>query len=123
FLRNAIAFPVILFIGFDTSSVVVASAFTTVTAVFSHSRANFDFGWMNYLFSTNQLHRWHHSVIPAEADKNFGVGLIVWDLAFGTFYFPQDRSVPEENGLHAEHPYAPSSFFKVLTFPFHGNDQ
>ncbi|MCO5142971.1 MAG: sterol desaturase family protein [Oligoflexia bacterium] len=117
FLRNAIAFPFILMLGFDPNAVLLAATFVTVGGVFSHSRANFNFQYLNYVFSTNHLHRWHHSTIAAEADKNFGVATSIWDLVFGTFYLPKDRPAPEQTGLQDDHPYTPTQFFEVVLYP------
>ncbi len=117
FIRNSTAWPVIFLLGFSPDAVLLATAFVTIGGVFSHSRADLNHGWLNYVFSTNQLHRWHHSVEINESDRNFGVCICLWDLVFGTHYLPKDREVPAATGLHAEHPAVPRSFPQVLAFP------
>ena len=118
FLRNNTAFPITLLIGFHRDAVLMTIAVTAISAICGHSRANFKFGWLNYIFSTNQLHRWHHSIKPKEANNNYGVGLCIWDLVFKTHYLPKDQEAPVNTGLHDEHPYVPSTFLEVLGFPF-----
>lgn len=117
FVRNCFSLPIVITFGFSTEAVMIATAFLAVSGVFSHSRANFRFSWLNYIFSTNQLHRWHHSTVPAESDKNFGVCLSIWDLVFGTWFLPKDREAPAETGLHQEHPWVPTSFAEVMAHP------
>jgi sterol desaturase/sphingolipid hydroxylase (fatty acid hydroxylase superfamily) len=34
---------------------------------------------------TPDVHRVHHSVLPAEANSNFGFNLVIWDRMFGTW--------------------------------------
>lgn len=59
-------------------------------------------GWLNFVFSTNELHRWHHSAAALEGDSNFGRTLVVWDLAFGTFrYQARGDNLPRSIGLYA----------------------
>lgn len=56
-------------------------------------------GWLNYLLSTNELHRWHHSQETDEANCNYGSALIVWDMVFGTFRYRPGRNNPQGIGL------------------------
>ena len=41
---------------------------------------------LNYLFNTPGLHRWHHSMVPEEGNRNYGENLMIFDLMFGTFF-------------------------------------
>ena len=54
------------------------------------------------LFATPDLHRYHHSSLPAETDSNFGNLLIVWDRLFGTLTRPRADG-PERLGLGKAH--------------------
>ena len=47
------------------------------------------FGWLNFVFNTPGLHRWHHSMDLREGNKNYGENLVCWDLLFGTFANPE----------------------------------
>jgi len=116
-LRNSFSLPIVMLVGFSGDAVLIATAFLSVTGVFSHSRADFKFSLFNYVFSTNQLHRWHHSAEIKESNTNYGVCLSVWDLVFGTFFLPKDREAPEQTGLAADHPAVPATFVEVLSYP------
>lgn len=50
-----------------------------------HANIDLKSGWLNYLFSTNELHRWHHSNDTAKANSNYGNAIVLWDQIFGTF--------------------------------------
>jgi ornithine lipid hydroxylase len=72
---------------------------TAVLGYLQHSNVRFSLGPLNYLFSMAELHRWHHAKNLAEANTNYGSNLILWDLVFGTFFWPRDRKPPEEIGI------------------------
>ncbi len=61
-------------------------------------------GWLNYLISGPELHRWHYSELPAESDHNFGNNLIIWDVAFGTRFLPADTAVGRLGLRNREYP-------------------
>ena len=76
---------------------VVAAYFVVyaVNGFFKHSNIRLRFGPLNYLFSTAELHRWHHSRIPEESNRNYGNVTILWDLLFGTWYLPERRQITD----------------------------
>lgn len=53
-----------------------------------HSNIRMRCGWLNRVFSTPELHRWHHSQDYGEGDTNYGALVSVWDQLFGTYYAP-----------------------------------
>jgi sterol desaturase/sphingolipid hydroxylase (fatty acid hydroxylase superfamily) len=69
--------------------------FYAVNGFFQHCNIRLRFGWLNYLISSAELHRWHHSRVPRESNANYGNNVIVWDLLFGTWFLPRDRAVGE----------------------------
>ena len=50
-------------------------------------------GWLDHIFSTPNLHRFHHSRCPKEHDNNFGNITILYDRLFGTYYLPSQEPV------------------------------
>jgi len=50
------------------------------------------------------LHRWHHSMIIKESNKNFGNNLIVWDLLFGTWHLPKAKKVEQLGLINRNYP-------------------
>jgi sterol desaturase/sphingolipid hydroxylase (fatty acid hydroxylase superfamily) len=50
------------------------------------------------LFVTPALHRWHHTVVAADRDRNFGTIFSVWDRLFRSFH-PNDSFTVVRTGL------------------------
>ena len=101
-------------------SIEVLALFTVVSGVhglFQHANLKLRCGPLNYFFSMAELHRWHHSKTLAEANHNYGQNVIVWDLVFGTFYWPSDREPPEDIGIPDLAAF-PMTFWRQLASPF-----
>jgi sterol desaturase/sphingolipid hydroxylase (fatty acid hydroxylase superfamily) len=44
--------------------------------------------WLDWLWSSPNVHRWHHSTLSSEGNHNYGAVLNVWDHAFRSFWRP-----------------------------------
>jgi sterol desaturase/sphingolipid hydroxylase (fatty acid hydroxylase superfamily) len=44
--------------------------------------------WLDWLWSSPGVHRFHHSTLAREGNTNYGAVLNVWDHVFGSFYRP-----------------------------------
>jgi ornithine lipid hydroxylase len=44
--------------------------------------------WLDWLWSSPNVHRWHHSTVSAEGNHNYGAVLNVWDHVFRSFHRP-----------------------------------
>jgi ornithine lipid hydroxylase len=94
------------------------TVWSLVHGFFQHANVDVRLGPLNYLFSMSELHRWHHSRKIEEANHNYGSNCIVWDLAFGTFYWPKERRPPADVGLSGL-PKFPQGFLGQLLSPFY----
>ena len=110
--------PFIL-LGTNVETIALYFVFNSLHGLFQHSNIKVKLGPLNYIFSMTELHRWHHSKHIEESDRNFGNNLIIWDLVFGTFYYPRDREV-EDIGL--VNPDYPKSYIGQLKAPFAQGD-
>lgn len=111
------ALPLIL-AGAPAEVLVYFYVFESVMGLVQHANVRHEMGWMHYVFSSAVLHRWHHSDVLAEANSNYGSSLIVWDLAFGTYFNPRGReSGPERIGLAAMREF-PQRFWASWAVPF-----
>ena len=90
---------------------------TAVLGYLQHSNVRVALGPLNYLFSMAELHRWHHAKNLAEANTNYGSNLILWDLLFGTFFWPRDRKPPESIGIPDLETF-PQTYWAQLASPF-----
>lgn len=95
--------PFIL-LGTNIECLALYVTFNTIHGLFQHGNVNVKLGFLNYIFSMAELHRWHHSKVVAESDNNFGNNLSVWDSVFGTLYLPQGREVGELGLLADDYP-------------------
>ncbi|MBJ18205.1 MAG: sterol desaturase family protein [bacterium] len=96
-------------------------ALTTVAALsadaFQHANIAFRLGPLSWIYSVGDVHRWHHSCLRAEADRNYGNVYIFWDAFFGTRYLPEDREAPTEVGIDGLDAF-PRGFFAQWISPF-----
>ncbi|GAA6153167.1 sterol desaturase family protein [Pseudoteredinibacter isoporae] len=106
------------FILLGANAEVLALYFVTtgIHGLFQHSNIQLKLGPLNYVFAMAELHRFHHSKVIRESNSNYGNNLIVWDLVFGTFYWPKDREVGDIGLLNPEYP---KTFLRQCSAPFH----
>jgi sterol desaturase/sphingolipid hydroxylase (fatty acid hydroxylase superfamily) len=90
YLLDALPF-ILLGVGADVLALYLV--FYAANGFFQHSNIELRFGLLNYVISSAELHRWHHSRVPAESNHNYGNNLIVWDLLFGTRFLPREREI------------------------------
>ena len=107
----------LLVLGCPTEVFALFGVVSGVHGFFQHANLQIRIGPLNYLFSMAELHRWHHSKTIHEANHNYGQNLIVWDLVFGTFFWPRDRQPPEEIGI-PDLPAFPTTWWQQLLSPF-----
>jgi sterol desaturase/sphingolipid hydroxylase (fatty acid hydroxylase superfamily) len=86
-----------------------------VNGFFQHCNIEVRYGFLNYIVGSAETHRWHHSRLPRESNANYGNTVIVWDLVFGTWFLPRERSVGE---LGLQDPDYPKSFWALMRAPF-----
>ncbi|MBT9445637.1 MAG: sterol desaturase family protein [Hyphomonadaceae bacterium] len=110
-----------VFLGIGKEALAYYFVFYSVSGLFQHSNIDVRLGWLNYVVSGPEVHRWHHSRKIEESNNNYAHSFVVWDLVFGTYFRPKDRRV---EALGLLDPQYPSGFFKQLSAPFRrGRDQ
>lgn len=99
----------------DTPEFVIHSMIIISTAIslFQHSNASLNFTGWNWVFSTADLHRWHHAISPKDAFCNFGQNLIIWDQVFGT-YRRANGMTPLRVGIEGQNPAGQGYWQAVL---------
>lgn len=90
-------------------------AITAFIGILTHCNIQMRFGWLNYIFNTPGLHRWHHSMDLREGNKNYGENIMCWDLLFGTYFDDSERRPPADIGIREA---MPKTFFHQLATPF-----
>ena len=104
--------------GTSESALLMYAIFNSIHGLFQHSNIYIKMGWLNYIFSMTELHRWHHSKRIGESNTNYGNNLIVWDIVFGTFFWPKEQEVAEIGLLNPDYP---EHYIGQVTAPFKGN--
>lgn len=107
--------PLVALSGASGEVLVWGSAITAYIGILTHCNMRMKGGWLNYIFNTPCLHRWHHSMDLREGNKNYGENLMIWDLIFGTYFDDTNRRPPRDIGIKDA---MPRGFFGQLAAPF-----
>ena len=110
----AVGMPVLLALGAPRDVLLLVSAITAIIGMLTHCNIEMRNGVLNYIFNTPDLHRWHHSKVLAEGNRNYGENLMLFDQLFGT-YFNGDYRPPADIGI--SHPM-PDTFWGQVKIPF-----
>jgi len=106
-----------LAVGVPKDIIIWVGAVTAYIGLLTHCNIEMRFGVISYLFNTPALHRWHHSMVREEGDRNYGENLVLFDLLFGTFINP-NRRPPVKIGTREP---MPETLHGQLLYPFHKN--
>lgn len=106
--------PILFAAGAPSEIFAWVTGITAFVGLLTHSNIEMRTGFLNYVFNTPTLHRWHHSLDPAEGNNNFGENIVLWDMVFGTYFNP-NRRPSTEIGIREQ---MPSAFLGQLLAPF-----
>jgi sterol desaturase/sphingolipid hydroxylase (fatty acid hydroxylase superfamily) len=109
------ATPTLLVAGAPGDVIVWVSGLTAFIGILTHCNVRLRFGWLNFVFNTPGLHRWHHSMDLREGNKNYGENLVLWDQLFGTYFDDARRRPPAEIGIREA---MPATFAGQIVAPF-----
>ncbi len=105
-INQALSMLPLMLLGAPAEVLLGYLAVTQPIVMMQHANIDLRSGWLNAIFSTPEVHRWHHSTVRSEGDRNFGNALLVWDHVFGTYKaVAHATDAPATIGL-----YAPSSY-------------
>jgi sterol desaturase/sphingolipid hydroxylase (fatty acid hydroxylase superfamily) len=106
---------VAILIGAPKDMIVWVSAITGFIGFLTHANVEMRGGWLNYVFNTPDLHRWHHSMVVEEGNRNYGENLMFMDQLLGTFFYPAERRPPADIGIREE---MPPTLIQQILWPF-----
>ena len=119
-LRNILPPTILAFVGFDPAAILFGVGLATTASLMSHCGARHTRRVVERVFSSRPRSiGWHHSAKVPEGHRysvNYGVGIILWDRLFGTYYLPMKDGVPvqpEKLGHPDGVPDEPN-YFKLL---------
>lgn len=113
-LSIVLGLGILLAMGAPMEVVKWLSAITAFIGMLTHCNVEMRFGWLNYVFNTPGLHRWHHSKDLKEGNRNYCENVMIWDHVFGTFY-DADYRPPTDIGMKD---YMPQKFTHQILWPF-----
>jgi ornithine lipid hydroxylase len=113
-IKIVMGMSILLALGAPMEVLVWLSAITAFIGMLTHCNVEMLFGPLSWIFNTPGLHRWHHSRDLREGNKNYGENLVIWDLAFGT-YFNEKRRPPANIGIPD---FMPPRFVHQVLWPF-----
>lgn len=88
-INFSVSFVPVMLLGASPEAILGYLAISQPVVLVQHANINLRHGFMNAIFSTPEAHRWHHSTISSEANRNYGNAFLIWDHVFGT-YRPAD---------------------------------
>lgn len=82
---SVIGYLPLVMLGAKGKDLMWAALIQSVVNVLSHANVPAWGGLFASVFSSPDLHRWHHSADEEKSKSNYGCRLVVWDRLFGTF--------------------------------------
>lgn len=104
----------LVIVGVPADVLTIHTVFLAVARVFQHANLDLRLGPLNWLFSTPEVHRFHHSTVRAEVEANYGTALLVWDWVFGTRRATPAGGAPAQIGG----PTMPPGWWAQVSAPF-----
>jgi sterol desaturase/sphingolipid hydroxylase (fatty acid hydroxylase superfamily) len=117
-LNNIAMVVPLVALGADAQVIALWILASSIHGISQHANMKIRCGWLNWVFSMAELHRWHHSRLVRESNTNYGQTLILWDIIFGTRFLPSDREPPADIGI-ADLDAFPMTYWKQMFSPFH----
>jgi len=96
-LSMAVKMIAVAALGAPAEAVVIFEVLLGATSLFNHANVRLPAGLdrvLRGLLVTPDMHRVHHSTLPAETNSNFGFNLSLWDRLLGSY-----RAEPEAGQL------------------------
>ncbi|MDP1570560.1 MAG: sterol desaturase family protein [Vicinamibacterales bacterium] len=112
--RGLVYVPIFV-LGFSRTALALYVFIVAAQATFIHANVRWTFRPLHKVLATPGFHHWHHAAERDAIDKNFAVHTPIWDILFGTYYYP-DRW-PSAYGLHSRGDM-PARWTAQLLYPF-----
>jgi ornithine lipid hydroxylase len=84
-LNFALSILPLMLLGASPEALLGYLAITQPVVLIQHANIALDHRWLNWIFSTPEVHRWHHTTEAHTANNNFSNALLIWDHVFGSF--------------------------------------
>jgi len=88
FFRLPFVIVPLILLQLQVPEIVFFSVLVNLQSALIHANSRISFGPLNYVIVRPLHHRIHHSIDPLHHNHNFAVVFPMWDMLFGTAYFP-----------------------------------
>lgn len=112
-----LSFGTLMFMGAPEVVMLLMATWIAVHGLFQHCNIHLRLGPLNWIFSMAELHRWHHSLVLEEANSNYGNNILLWDIVFGTVYWPKDKDASANIGI-SDMANFPQTWWGQMRSPF-----
>jgi sterol desaturase/sphingolipid hydroxylase (fatty acid hydroxylase superfamily) len=116
-MLTAAGFAPLILLGCPKDTMAMCLLFAGMHGTFQHANIHVKLGFLNWIFSMSELHRWHHSRRIDESNSNYSGHVLIWDIVFGTRFLPKDRLPPCDIGIEGM-PTFPTDYLTQLKSPF-----
>jgi sterol desaturase/sphingolipid hydroxylase (fatty acid hydroxylase superfamily) len=110
-----ILIPISLLVRVDAAMLIICVVILRFMGQMTHANSKISYGWFRYVIAEPRFHRIHHSLENRHFDKNFAFMFPVWDVIFGTAYFPAADEYPKTGLANQEEP---RSILNYIITPF-----
>lgn len=109
-------FP-LAFVNVPPEIVFITGLLATTISRFQHTNMDLILGPLDYIFSSPNNHRYHHSKNITESNSNYGGEVVIWDHLFGTFHLPKGQKPSDDIGI-GDMPNYPQDWNGLMLAPF-----
>ncbi|MBT3983710.1 MAG: sterol desaturase family protein [Bacteriovoracaceae bacterium] len=117
FVTYGLQMLILWLLGAPEKILMLHAVFTSTHGILQHANVKMRFGFLNYIFATPELHRWHHSRVIKESNSNYGSNVCTWDLVFGSHHYFADKLPSEDIGLPPSI-VIPDNYIEHMKSPF-----
>ncbi|PKA14952.1 sterol desaturase family protein [Leptospira haakeii] len=107
----------ILILGASSQVVLGWLTILSIHLMFQHGNMDYKSGFLKYIFSVAELHRWHHRKKYRETQVNYGAVFSFWDRIFDSYLNGEGFVKGAEVGLERRTSF-PKDYLGQLTEPF-----
>lgn len=115
-MNVAPGYGLLIVLGINDEAFALFGLATVIVGFSQHSNLVFNGRFLNWFFSSADLHRWHHSDVAEESNHNYGQTVIVWDVLFGTRFLPESDDALRIGMASPEH--FPTNYLAQVLAPF-----
>ena len=107
--------PMSLLVRVDATVLIICIMILRFMGQMTHANSKISYGFLRYVIAEPRFHRIHHSLEERHFEKNFAFMFPIWDVIFGTAYFPGRDEYPKTGLVNQREPRSALSY--VIT-PF-----